>query len=524
MPMELVKDMFRVEQLLGENIAQAIVEGDIIVPDSKPDITRILTVDGTIYVNKKEAKENYLAVEGIIHFKILYASDKGDEPLYNIDSSTEFKQSIEIIGLKSQMESTVAVDIEHIDYIINNDRKIGVKAVINVIGKGIEEKDIEITRDVDGLEDIEVLRETIKYTTIVGSNSSDTLIKDAFELEEDMDPIREVLNWNGKAITREIKVTEGKVIVGGTLFIDLLYIAEDEEESLNIFKKEIPFTHFIEVSKAYADMQCVISMNVEELHTELKENVQGLKKILEFEGIVKLHAKVKEAQEKEVLVDAYSPTKLLKVDKTKVTYNESVGTNKSHMLFKETLQNPNINPPIIKVLSIQARSILTDYNLMGDKISVEGLLEAVVLYTAEDNFQPIYSFTQELPFKYSIEMDNLENEAKADISLVVQEVEHSLINGQQVEVKVNILITCDCYCSRSVDVVSYVEELEEVQNLNQKPSLTIYFYKKGDSLWQVAKKYNTPVKQIMETNNIENPEDIKAGDHLIIEKVVSFKL
>jgi len=523
MPVELVKDMFKAEQILGENMAQAIVEGDIIVPDSKPDITRILTVDGTIFVSKKEATENNLSVEGTIHFKILYASDKGDDPLYNIDSATEFKQNIDIAGLKSKMESDVQVEIEHVDYTINNDRKIGVKAVINLMARGIEEKEIEIAKDVDGLEDVELLKETIKYTTVVGSNSSDTLVKDAFELEDDMSPIKEILNWNGKAIAREVKVTDGKVIAGGTLFIELLYIADDEEDSLSVLKKEIPFTHFIEIPKANSDMQCAVSMSVEELYTELKENVQGIKKILEFEGIIKLRAKVKDIFEKEVLVDAYSPTKFLKVEKTKLTYNEAIGANKTQMLFKDTLEAPKTNPPITKVLSVQAKPILTDYNILGSRLNVEGLLETVVLYTAEDNFQPIYSFTQELPFKYSIDMDSVENDARAEVSLIVQEVESTLINGQQVELKVNVLITCDCFCSRSVDAVSHIEELDEVQNASQKPSLTIYFYQKGDSLWKVAKKYNTTVKQLMETNNVENPEDVKIGDHLIIEKVYNFK-
>ncbi|QUH25330.1 DUF3794 and LysM peptidoglycan-binding domain-containing protein [Serpentinicella alkaliphila] len=523
MPVELVKDMFKAEQLLGENMAQAIVEGDIIVPDSKPDITRILTVDGSIFVNKKEAKDNNLAVEGTIYFKILYASDKGDDPLYNMDSATEFKQTIEIPGLTSKMESDVAVEIEHVDYSINNDRKIGVKAVINILARGIEEKDIEIAKDVDGVEDVELLKNTIKYSTVVGSNSSNTLIKDAFELDEDMDPIKEILNWNGKAIAREVKVAEGKVIAAGTLFIELLYIADDEEYTLNVLKKEIPFTHFIEIPKANTDMQCAINMSLEELSTELKENVQGVRKILEFEGIVKLQAKVKDILEKEFLVDAYSPTKFLKVEKTKLSYNEAVGVNKTQMQFRDTLQVPKTNPPVIKVLSVQTKPILTDYNLLGSKVNVEGILEAVVLYTAEDNFQPIYSFTQELPFKYAIDMDNVDSDASAEVSLIVQEAESTLINGQQVDLKVNILITCDCYTSKSVEVVSGVEELDEIKNLSQKPSLTIYFYQKGDSLWKVAKRYNTTVKQLMETNNIDSPEDVKAGDHLIIEKTYSFK-
>ncbi|MDR5659136.1 DUF3794 domain-containing protein [Serpentinicella sp. ANB-PHB4] len=523
MPIELVKDLFKVEQPVGENMAQAIVEGDIIVPDAKPDITRILTVDGMIHIKKKEVKENSLDVEGVIHFKILYASDSGDEPLYNIDSITEFNQKIEIPGLNSEMDCEVISDIEHIDYTINNDRKIGVKAVINLDGKGLYQQDVEITKDVENLEDIELLKETIQYTSLIGSNTSETLVKDAFELEDEMPGIKEVLNWNGKVFSRETKVTDGKVIVGGTLYLDLLYIADDEEDTLNVMKKEIPFTHFVEVTNAYSDMQCKVEMNIEELNTEVKENIQGVKKIVEVESVVKLKAKVMELQEKEVLVDAYSPTQPLKAEKNEIVYNQALGMSKSNITVKETLQIPAEKPPINKVLSVQTKSILTDYTVSSGKVVVEGVLEAIMLYTAEDNYQPIYSYVQEIPFKQSVDISNLTEDAKVNLDLFTQEVEFSQINGQQVDVKANVLVNCDAYCNKKVEVIVSAEEAEVEESSAERSSLTICFFQKGDSLWQLAKKYNTTVKQIMETNNIESPDAINPGDHIIIEKVYNFK-
>ena len=44
----------------------------------------------------------------------------------------------------------------------------------------------------------------------------------------------------------------------------------------------------------------------------------------------------------------------------------------------------------------------------------------------------------------------------------------------------------------------------------------IYIVKKGDTLWNIAKVYDTTVSQIVRINNIKNPNYIYAGQRIII--------
>lgn len=523
MAVELMKDLLKVDGLIGENTVQAIIEGDILAPDTKPDISRVVAVDGNIQVNKKETQDDKILVEGNLLFKVLYVSDRGEEPLYSIDSSTNFKEIIEIKGLTPQIKNEVEAEIEHIDFNLNNERKIGVKAVINLQGKGLKESHVEITKDVEGLGDIEVLRESLRYTDIVGSNVSDTLVKDAFELEEGLPEIKEILKSSPLVVERETKITDGKVIVGGLLLLETLYIGEDEENPLNILKKEIPFTHFIEMPEAYSDMEYRLKMKVDEVYTDVKENADGAKRILEVEGIINIQATVMENQNREVVVDAYSPTKPLKLQKSKIEVRESLGIHHSQVLLRETLDLPNNYPPMAKIFSVNAKPIVTDYQLRENKVAIEGVLEATVIYATEEGEQPIYSFLQEIPFRHHVEMERTENQMEVEVDLLIQELDYSQINEEQAEVRINLKSTCQAYCMKSMDILSHAEEMEETVDITKRPSLTIYFFQEGDSLWKIAKKYNTTVQRIMEANEIENPEDVKPGDQIIIEKVYHFE-
>ncbi|MBU5676087.1 DUF3794 domain-containing protein [Alkaliphilus sp. MSJ-5] len=524
MSVELIRDLFKLDQVVGENIAQTIVEGDILVPDTKPDITRVLSANGKVQLTKQEIMDNKIAVEGTTYFKILYVSEKGEQPLYSIDSSTEFKQSIEIEGINSKMKSEVVAEVEHVDFNINNDRKIGVKAVINLTGKGIEEKTMEITKDLAGLEDIQVLKETFQYTDIVGVNKSETLVKDNFEIDEDEYEIKEVLKWDATVLERETKITDGKVIVGGIVNIDLLYVDEDDENPLKIIKREIPFTHFVEITDAFSDMKYKLKLSVDELYYDIKENIRGERKIVEIEGVIKVEAKVMDTQSREILVDTYSPSKVLKINKKQIELNENIGMNRAHVLLRETLDIPHGHPPINEVFSVNVKPILTDYSLVVDKTMIEGILEATIMYKAMEGIQPLYSFIQEVPFKHYVDLEGLQEDMEAEVELFIEETNYNVINGEQVELKINVGATCEAYCKKVIDVIANIDELEEDVNITSRPSLTIYFMQPEDTLWKVAKRYHTTVQRIMETNQIENPVAVKAGDHIIIEKVHNFKL
>lgn len=61
------------------------------------------------------------------------------------------------------------------------------------------------------------------------------------------------------------------------------------------------------------------------------------------------------------------------------------------------------------------------------------------------------------------------------------------------------------------------ENAAKIDKTNQ-PSLIIYFVKEGDTLWNIAKKYNVLVEDIARINGIENENVIMPGDKLIIPK------
>ena len=73
----------------------------------------------------------------------------------------------------------------------------------------------------------------------------------------------------------------------------------------------------------------------------------------------------------------------------------------------------------------------------------------------------------------------------------------------------------------SIEKEDILQEIQigelDSQKLEKLPGFAIYFVKKGDTLWQIGKKYYVSVEKIKEINQLTSDE-IKAGDRLLIVK------
>ena len=54
--MDITKETIKINKIICEKKEQIVVQGDMIVPDSKPDILNTINTDGNICIYKKEGK------------------------------------------------------------------------------------------------------------------------------------------------------------------------------------------------------------------------------------------------------------------------------------------------------------------------------------------------------------------------------------------------------------------------------------------------------------------------------------
>lgn len=517
MAIELIRDTIRIDRVIGESSSQALVEGDINVPDNKMDIARILDVDGRINVSSVEIVEDKILMDGNVSFHILYIGDGEGYQLTSMEATTTFSHSIDVQGAGPKMLADVTREIEHIEYILTNSRKINVKAVVNFEAKVVTSDQINAVKEIKGLEDVQVLEKNVQNRLVIGKGSSQTIIKEDIEIPPEMPSIQEILKNEGKAVIREITAGDNKVMVQGDLVISTFYRCGEEREPLQYMINTLPFTHFTEINGVYPGAEVQADIEVQEIFVEVRENGAGEQRIMEVETLLNMESSAEEVAGFQVMTDAYSPSVDLKLKKQSVEGLQVVGENSVQSVIKESLQLSDDLPAITKVLAVKGKPFITDQAIDSGKVTVEGIMDTKAIYLTSDEMSPIEAYQTEIPFRYDLELENLKPGMDVDLSIDVDHISFSPIAPDEMEVRFVINSRGKALTKAKQEVIMEVEE-QEAASKDDLGGITIYFTQPGDSLWSVAKRFNTTIAGILKYNQDLDQQDLVPGTRIVVYK------
>ncbi len=519
MSLELVKEAVRLNQPIGEDAIQTIVENDIIVPDINPDITRLLLLDGDSWIDSAEAASDKVLINGTVRYKILYVSDDSEQPVKSINSATAFQYSMEIPDTRQGMQCRVQCDIEHMEYEVINSRKVSVKAILNISGKTTDQVERQITQDFEGLEDIQILRNSVSVNSYIGNSEIVCTVDESLEIPAGKPTILEILRSDAKIIAKDFKVTDDRIVAVGELYLSTLYTADDEVRGIQFMEHQIPFTQSIDLPGVDEDSYCDISYDLGEVVCLAQEDSDGELRQLRCEAMVKLYAECFEKKEVELVEDAYSPYSRVSIEKEDLKLQELVFENKSQITVREAIEIDENSPDISELFNMLGKLSLSGGELTDDRITVEGVVVSNILYLADNEEEPVFCASHEIPFRHSLEAEGVRD----GMGLAVEmDIEHSGYNiASAKEVDVRFTVGLKTRVTRQVTVPVVVKALEQPQDENRlasQPSVTIYFTRQDDTLWQIAKNYSTTVEELIMNNDLEDIGALKGGEQLIIPR------
>lgn len=517
--MELVREQIKINDIIGEDSVQSIVEGDIIVPDNKPDVIRILQVDGEVCVKNREILQERLILDGYIRLKILYITDDSARYIRSINTSLNYNQTMDIEGIKPDMRAMTQSRIEHIDHNILNGRKINVKAVLATQCKVYHETSVDVISDITGMEEIQTLKSHVKVNNYIGEGSDRAMFNESLEVPVSKPCISEILRNDVKITGKEVKITDNKVIVKGELNISTLYIAEDEAQSIQFMEHEVPFTRFIDLPGATEDISCDYVYEPGDISIQAAEDSDGEKRVLKCDLELMIRVAAYSKKELEILNDSFSPRSNIAIDKKPVGIIELVGEGKSQNIIKDTITIPGDIPEISEVYNVICKPGITEQRIVDDRVIVEGIIDTSVLYLTMDAEQPAYCHSQEIPFRHYIDIKGVKPEMACDGYADIEHSSFSMASTSEVEIRLVICINAKV-TKKTMQQLAVKAEAHEIDmaKLNERSSITIYYVQPGDTLWSIAKRYLTTIPDLVSLNGIQNPDAMETGRQIIITK------
>ena len=501
MPLTLAKETMDMnwKDTAASGSSQILLEGDMIVPDSKPDLQELLRCQGNVKIREKRVTDDRISFSGDLEISVLYRAKNGERPLYAMQASLPLEDFLHIDGLEKDMETSLDVIPEHLDCQIINDRKIGVKAVLGVTATGERQNHTEILSGISG-EGIESLQGILRMEQNTAPLKDRFTIKEEITLPSAKPEIADVLWQTIDLIEQDIRAMDGKVMVRGNLRICMLYC--DTEGNLGSFCEKIPFSGYLEGEGIEPKTELTGTLQIEDAKLTPTVDEDGEARQLAVDVAVSAALQGRETVEKET-----------------ITYPVTVGSGKNQFSLKERIHLAESEKPLLRAEEVWGEVRLSEARTTTDAVEADGVLTVSLLYHCENDETPLCMLERGIPFGQMMELRGVEEGDNAAVQLRLDDLDFQMLSEQEGELRAAVTMEAVVLRDETAEIVKDITPEEEAA-----PSPTagaiIYMVQPGDTLWKIAKRYRTTVEDILSINEIENPDLIYPGQKLLIIKMV----
>lgn len=521
MSWDLEKKKITLDQQAGKESSQILLEGDVIVPDNKPDIEKILRCNGIVQLQEAKGNEDRVNFSGELLLFILYQSKKSIKPISGIETSLPIEDIIHIDGIDQNADITLSAVLNHLDCKLLNDRKINIKAVITVTAQATTSYTGEIIEAINDKPELQTKKGTMSINNTVENKKDRFIVKEEVTIPNNKPNIGEILQTTVSIADKDIRAMDGRVLVRGNLEITTLYVGDTDDSILEVVEHEIPFSGYIDGNDITSKMLVQADLQIENKDIQVMSDEDGEDRILNIEITIGTTMKVTDSEEMELIEDAYYPSKPLLIQRETIRYPNIIGTSKSQFAVKDTFVLEDSAVPIMQIETVWANATIDEVIPYEDKIEVQGVVAFEVLYIGESDSSPVAVVAQSVPFTQEIEIKGNHNDSDVSVTTSVENVTANMLSSNEIEVRATLNMDAIITEEKEGEIITEIDfdESEEIPN-RSFASAVIYVVQRDDSLWSIAKQYNTTIDDIVMLNDIENPEMIYMGQKLLILKKI----
>ena len=513
MEVDATKQTITVNKLVSTKKEVVTVEGDMIVPDVKPDILNTIDTVGNVCIYKKEVLDGKVRFDGCIHLNVIYLADTDNDFTRGLTNSLDFTQIIDVDDCRTGMNLKSNMTIKNIECKVLNGRKINTKVTLEIEIAIYSNEEMNILKGINNIEGIQTLNSNIQINNLVGMGNCRAAAKDTIAIDAE-DNLAEILKTEIKLINQEMKVSYNKILLKADANIKIMYLTENGE--IKLIASNIPVMGFMDMNNVsennilcsnYEIKNIIIKPNPVEQHSIYVE--------IEFE----INCEANDSLNIELIQDMYSPNEELQFKQKVVNTITNKQMSKQICNIRERIALPEISSN--KIYDVEIMPNIQNSNVLNGRIVYEGELNLNFVFSSEANTR-IDTRNYILPFTFNI--DNEQIDANKVVSTKTNCIgdEFVITSDGMIECKVDLEFELEMYNNANINMIDEIKLIENTEQSN--PSMVIYIVKQGDTLWEIAKKYKTTMEEIISVNHLEDVDNLTIGQKLFVPRYSVHKI
>ena len=394
-----------------------------------------------------------------------------------------------------------------------NERKISIDGVRSTKWNIYKIQDLEFVKDIEGSGDVQVQRKNEELNQVKGQKDIEFIGKSLIKVTMDKPEVDEILKYSMMLHKKEVKLGENKVYFGCYCKIEVLYKGRDSED-LVVLQDDVYLSKEEELVGANSEMMTSHNIDVVNSDCTVMPDDLGENRNISIEFVARGDVKVMSRESVEVVKDAYSPTVTMDLVENNCEIGVVHGNMTTDLILKDNLYLKDENERLGNIIMVYGCPVIADKTAEEDKVKIEGIIKVSALYKTADEGYKVDMCNGEIPFTSVLDIKGTKPDMNVIAKVQLESIDGT-IEANTIAIRATLSVSVNVLYNVNkewiVDVVQNKEEKKE-----KKSSVTIYVVNKGDTLWELAKKFNTTMDELIRVNDMENPDSINIGQRIII--------
>lgn len=519
--MELVKANLHMERSKCRVNTQVTLEEDKNISDRNPDASAILLERAEVAMDEIRPGKDLVVVKGRMVYEILIRSEEDEGRMYCLQGEIPFEEKIRAEGLEAIDNVEVYPQLEDLRAGLINSRKISIRALLHFTVCALWLYDEELPVGLTGAEGMEVQKELLSQSVLAVERKDILRIKEELELPSNMPPIQEIL-WRSLELGKwEIRPLEDSIGIQGEIRLFLFYKGEGEGRNVKAFSTVIPFSQNLECSGSRSTMISEIVPRIGSRGLAIKEDYDGEARMLEVEMVLDLPIRLLENREWEILTDAYGTTREVTPVYTSGYRKQIQDKRQGRVKLSQVFGASSAGAKILQVCHVEGCLLPQEVVRTKKGLEVEGAVAVTILYMTENEEKPYESIKGEIPYSYMEENETLTDNSYWNVVPALEMLSGTLLDSETIEVKVMVGLETTLGEKWQQPTLSSLQvQPLQPEKMRGLPGIVVYFPGKQESLWEVGKKYLTPLDSIRSLNQLSS-DTLQQGQKILIVKEVN---
>lgn len=469
--------------------------------DYQGDIKKILMQEARLLPIGKYAGGGAFEVAGAVEYTLLYADS--ENKLSSATFVSEYGFSMPIAEERF-MSASPEVRINGFSMRLGGPRKISAKCSLSCRAFVSELDDVTVEGDSLGEDkSTQTLEENISvFSSFTSEGAEREFSEELGKINADNPDDVNVIVAGGSVKISEARAVEDGVLLVGTL--ELTAIVSTPDEPAVAISKSIPFEEKVTVLGASEGMMAVGDGILGSVSTVVNGEEDGVVSI----GVntsAEFYASTDFGEPVSLVTDAYNTDYESENEYREYFYNEHIASETLPISVSISSQKKDVvGSGVREILRAMPSVKLSSASLSAHSVDLSGeiTVSGVACQENEDGKIEYTSFKFTSPIEQNVNLNcQIPENATVECKLVPYTAEVSF-DSARLTAKCELGLTCVVTakkCTRALEMSKLSKEKLEKKS---GATVTVYFPDEGDTLWSIAKKYKTTVRDIAVLNSL----------------------